>query len=140
MVAGAHQQPRHCHRQEQKSQNRSLPRATEGTWKESRTARRERSKRWWLRPQTTHIPSDLNDLNKEDASHYVRLSVQCVQPLSSNILNSCRRLFHHATTLLTSISHCTLLAATLSLGMLSWRTPTSVWHAIHSLMPAIRLF
>jgi len=29
------------------------------------------SKKWWLRPQTTYVPSGLNDLNKEDASHYV---------------------------------------------------------------------
>jgi alpha-1,2-mannosyltransferase len=26
---------------------------------------------WWLRPQTTYVPLDLNDLNKEDVSHYV---------------------------------------------------------------------
>jgi alpha-1,2-mannosyltransferase len=29
------------------------------------------SKKWWIRPQTTYIPQDLNDLNKEDLSHYV---------------------------------------------------------------------
>lgn len=29
------------------------------------------SKKWWLKPQTTYVPSGLNDLNKEDASHYV---------------------------------------------------------------------
>jgi len=29
------------------------------------------SKRWWLKPQTTFVPKDLNDLNKEDLSHYV---------------------------------------------------------------------
>jgi alpha-1,2-mannosyltransferase len=29
------------------------------------------TKRWWLRPQTTYVPTDLNDLNKEDVSHYV---------------------------------------------------------------------
>jgi len=31
-----------------------------------------RSKKWWLRPQTRFVPDDLNDLNKEDPSHYVR--------------------------------------------------------------------
>jgi alpha-1,2-mannosyltransferase len=31
------------------------------------------SKNWWLRPQTTYVPEDLNDLNKEDPSHYVGL-------------------------------------------------------------------
>lgn len=31
------------------------------------------SKKWWIRPQTTYIPKDLNDLNKEDLSHYVSL-------------------------------------------------------------------
>jgi len=29
------------------------------------------SNRFWLKPQTTYEPSDLNDLNKEDLSHYV---------------------------------------------------------------------
>lgn len=32
-----------------------------------------RSKNWWSRPQTAFIPDDLNDLNKEDPTHYVRL-------------------------------------------------------------------
>ncbi|KAF9567750.1 glycosyltransferase family 22 protein [Agrocybe pediades] len=26
---------------------------------------------WWLKPQTRFVPEDLNDLNKEDPSHYV---------------------------------------------------------------------
>ena len=30
------------------------------------------AKKWWLKPQTSYIPDDLNDLNKEDPSHYVR--------------------------------------------------------------------
>lgn len=32
------------------------------------------SSRWWLRPQTRYVPNDLNDLNKEEMSHYVRLT------------------------------------------------------------------
>ncbi|KAF8167320.1 glycosyltransferase family 22 protein [Crassisporium funariophilum] len=31
----------------------------------------EVAKKWWLRPQTSYVPQDLNDLNKEDLSHYV---------------------------------------------------------------------
>lgn len=31
------------------------------------------SAKWWLRPQTTIVPDDLNDLNKEDVRHYVRV-------------------------------------------------------------------
>lgn len=27
--------------------------------------------KWWLRPQTRNVPSNLNDLNKEEMSHYV---------------------------------------------------------------------
>ncbi|KAF9486554.1 glycosyltransferase family 22 protein, partial [Pholiota conissans] len=34
------------------------------------------AKKWWLRPQTTYVPHDLNDLNKEDLSHYVPVE-QC---------------------------------------------------------------
>jgi alpha-1,2-mannosyltransferase len=30
------------------------------------------TKKWWLKPQTSYVPNDLNDLNKEDPSHYVR--------------------------------------------------------------------
>lgn len=30
------------------------------------------TKKWWLKPQTSYVPNDLNDLNKEDLSHYVR--------------------------------------------------------------------
>ena len=30
------------------------------------------TKMWWLKPQTRYVPNDLNDLNKEDSSHYVR--------------------------------------------------------------------
>ena len=30
------------------------------------------TKMWWLKPQTSYVPDDLNDLNKEDSSHYVR--------------------------------------------------------------------
>ena len=30
------------------------------------------TKTWWLKPQTSYVPDDLNDLNKEDSSHYVR--------------------------------------------------------------------
>jgi len=29
------------------------------------------SNRFWFKPQTSYVPSDLNDLNKEDLSHYV---------------------------------------------------------------------
>ena len=29
------------------------------------------TKMWWLKPQTRYVPNDLNDLNKEDSSHYV---------------------------------------------------------------------
>lgn len=29
------------------------------------------AKDWWLKPQTSYVPNDLNDLNKEDPSHYV---------------------------------------------------------------------
>ena len=29
------------------------------------------SRMWWSKPQTTFVPEDLNDLNKEDLSHYV---------------------------------------------------------------------
>ena len=29
------------------------------------------TKMWWLKPQTRYFPNDLNDLNKEDLSHYV---------------------------------------------------------------------
>ena len=29
------------------------------------------TKKWWLKPQTSYVPNDLNDLNKEDLSHYV---------------------------------------------------------------------
>jgi len=29
------------------------------------------AKKWWLKPQTSYVPDDLNDLNKEDPSHYV---------------------------------------------------------------------
>lgn len=32
----------------------------------------ELADRWWLRPETRYVPKDLNDLNKEDLSHYVR--------------------------------------------------------------------
>ncbi|KAF5323404.1 hypothetical protein D9611_005628 [Ephemerocybe angulata] len=32
--------------------------------------------RWWPRPQTQHVPSGLNDLNKEEPSHYVPIE-QC---------------------------------------------------------------
>lgn len=31
------------------------------------------AKKWWFRPQTAYVPTDLNDLNKEEPSHYVRL-------------------------------------------------------------------
>ncbi|KDR85775.1 hypothetical protein GALMADRAFT_52757 [Galerina marginata CBS 339.88] len=31
----------------------------------------ELANRWWLKPQTRFVPKDLNDLNKEDLSHYV---------------------------------------------------------------------
>lgn len=31
------------------------------------------SRRWWMKPQTTYVPEDLNDLNKEDVRHYVSL-------------------------------------------------------------------
>ncbi|KAH9486228.1 Alpha-1,2-mannosyltransferase ALG9 [Psilocybe cubensis] len=34
----------------------------------------ELADRWWLRPETRFVPKDLNDLNKEDASHYVPVS------------------------------------------------------------------
>lgn len=27
---------------------------------------------WWLRPETRYVPTDVNDLNKEDLSRYVR--------------------------------------------------------------------
>lgn len=37
------------------------------------TTIRELSKNWWIKPQTTYVPQDLNDLNKEDTSHYVSL-------------------------------------------------------------------
>ena len=30
------------------------------------------AKKWWLKPETSFVPNDLNDLNKEDPSHYVR--------------------------------------------------------------------
>ena len=30
------------------------------------------TKMWWLKPQTSYVPDALNDLNKEDSSHYVR--------------------------------------------------------------------
>lgn len=30
--------------------------------------------KWWSRPQTRYVPADLNDLNKEDSSHYVDVS------------------------------------------------------------------
>ena len=30
------------------------------------------TKMWWFKPQTNYVPDDLNDLNKEDSSHYVR--------------------------------------------------------------------
>ena len=30
------------------------------------------TKKWWLKPQTSYVPDDLNDLNKENAIHYVR--------------------------------------------------------------------
>lgn len=30
------------------------------------------SDRWWLKPQTRNVPEDLNDLNKEEPTHYVR--------------------------------------------------------------------
>jgi alpha-1,2-mannosyltransferase len=29
---------------------------------------------WWLRPETRFVPTDVNDLNKEDSSRYVRIS------------------------------------------------------------------
>ncbi|KAF8910176.1 glycosyltransferase family 22 protein [Gymnopilus junonius] len=32
--------------------------------------------RWWLRPQSRFVPNDLNDLNKEDVSHYIPVE-QC---------------------------------------------------------------
>ncbi|KAF5352424.1 hypothetical protein D9756_005928 [Leucocoprinus leucothites] len=28
---------------------------------------------WWLRPETSYVPTDVNDLNKEDTSRYVQL-------------------------------------------------------------------
>ena len=28
--------------------------------------------KWWLKPQTSYVPDDLNDLNKENPLHYVR--------------------------------------------------------------------
>lgn len=31
----------------------------------------ELANRWWLRPESRFVPKDLNDLNKEDLSHYV---------------------------------------------------------------------
>ncbi|KAF9055820.1 asparagine-linked glycosylation 9 protein isoform a [Panaeolus papilionaceus] len=34
------------------------------------------SAKWWLRPQTTIVPDDLNDLNKEDVRHYMPVD-QC---------------------------------------------------------------
>ncbi|KAF8971754.1 glycosyltransferase family 22 protein [Flammula alnicola] len=34
------------------------------------------SDKLWMKPQTTYVPNDLNDLNKEDMSHYVPVS-QC---------------------------------------------------------------
>ncbi len=38
------------------------------------TALLDISKKWWIKPQTTYVPQDLIDLNKEDLSHYVSLS------------------------------------------------------------------
>ncbi|KAF8899021.1 Alg9-like mannosyltransferase family-domain-containing protein [Infundibulicybe gibba] len=39
--------------------------------KTSKTAPHSAS--WWLRPETRYNPTDLNDLNKEDPSHYVSI-------------------------------------------------------------------
>ena len=34
--------------------------------------------KWWSRPQTRYVPADLNDLNKEDSSHYVSKELRFV--------------------------------------------------------------
>lgn len=34
--------------------------------------------KWWLRPETRHTPEALNDLNREEPSHYVRYLVLLV--------------------------------------------------------------
>lgn len=54
--------------------------------------------RWWLRPQTRFVPDDLNDLNKEDTSHYVCFCSLVASFSLPNPLCHVRFLWKNATT------------------------------------------
>jgi alpha-1,2-mannosyltransferase len=75
-----------------------------GHFGESHNQKRDHlGKKWWLRDETTHIPEGLNDVNREETSHYVRFHVfRCFTVIADMF----RRFpLRHATFLLIWIFH-----------------------------------
>lgn len=67
------------------------------------------AKKWWLKPQTTYVPGDLNDLNKEDPSHYVRCVFLSLCDFQKPTINNLSRFpWKNVTTSSTSTSLSTL--------------------------------
>jgi alpha-1,2-mannosyltransferase len=80
------------------------------------------AKDWWLKPQTSYVPNDLNDLNKEDPSHYVRCAFLPGVNFGTNDkqLNLSRFPLKNATISLTLISLYTLF-------LQPWNRATRPW-------------
>jgi len=97
------------------------------------------SQKWWSRPETTFVSDDLNDLNKEDPSHHVRVHLLYFYSDVTDDWSFNR--FQHlpVTILLTLISLYTLYNPLSSHGIQQWKLHGNVWHATPSLMHATHL-